>query len=47
MFGEAQGAKDDLDKLVADLHEGPPHAKVSKVDKHDISAKEGEGGFEV
>jgi acylphosphatase len=47
VFGEAQGQKDDLDKLVADLHEGPPHAQVSKVDRHDISAKDGEGGFEV
>ena len=45
MSGEAQGAADDLDALVRELHNGPRHAHVSKVDKKEVETKSGEEGF--
>jgi hypothetical protein len=45
--GEAQGAEENIQKLVRDLNEGPRHAHVTKVDHKEIETVDGEGGFEV
>ena len=45
--GEAQGEEDALQKLLKDLDRGPTHARVAKLDKHDIELHEGETGFEI
>jgi len=45
--GEAQGAQENIDKLVKDLHKGPKLANVDKVDTQKIDTKSGECGFEV
>lgn len=43
---EAQGAPEELDRLEAWLHEGPPHARVERVEAQPI--EEGPGaGFEI
>jgi len=43
--GEAQGDSGALDKFVQHLNMGPSAAKVSKVDRKEVSIKEGESGF--
>lgn len=43
--GEAQGDQSSLDKFKQHLGVGPSQAKVSNVEINDISAKEGEKGF--
>lgn len=45
VLGEAQGDQSSLDKFIEKLHDGPRHAKVNKVEKKEISTKEGEKGF--
>ena len=45
--GEAQGAEENIQKLVRDLNGGPRHAHVTKVDHKEIETVDGEEGFEV
>ncbi len=47
MVGEAQGADEQLEKFLSDIKKGPSRASVSRVDKEELDAVDGEGYFEV
>lgn len=42
---EAQGPEAAVAELVAWLHEGPPHARVTGVQVHDVEVRSGDAGF--
>ncbi|KAH6648510.1 Acylphosphatase-like domain-containing protein [Truncatella angustata] len=45
--GEAQGPPDAINQFLKHIHDGPSHARVSKLDKEERQVKEGESKFEV
>ncbi|MCJ1326625.1 hypothetical protein MMC10_003290 [Thelotrema lepadinum] len=47
VVGEAQGSAESIEKLLKDLNQGPKAAHVVKVEKEEIGAVEGEGGFKT
>lgn len=44
---QLQGSERDVDALVRWAHDGPPAARVDRVDVHDIDPVEGDSRFEV
>ncbi|KAI9823585.1 MAG: hypothetical protein M1832_002366 [Thelocarpon impressellum] len=45
--GEMQGDEEAIKKLLKDLDNGPPHAHVVKLEKHEEEVRDGESSFEV
>lgn len=45
--GEAQGDPEAIKRFLADIHEGPRHSHVVKVDHEDRELVEGETDFQV
>ncbi|RPA79331.1 Acylphosphatase [Ascobolus immersus RN42] len=45
--GEVQGASDIVKGFVKELHKGPKHARVDKVDTKELDSIDGENGFEI
>jgi hypothetical protein len=45
--GQVQGEEELVEKLIADIHKGPSHALVEKIDRRDLDVVDGEADFEV
>ncbi|RYO87261.1 hypothetical protein DL766_010318 [Monosporascus sp. MC13-8B] len=45
--GEAQGEEDVIKRFLKDVNNGPPHARVVKVETQPRDLQEGETAFEV